>query len=136
MAQWAVTAPRDARVLAAHVMLSGFAFFSKGAAEDAFWEAERSAKTSESGTDFGAPNLPAHDVEQARRWRRLHEARRQIARKSGVAPARLIGDAALARLIETPPADVAELIAICGDETGLLARFGAPLVASASRDAF
>jgi ATP-dependent DNA helicase RecQ len=133
MARWAVAAPGEARVLAAHLLHSGVAFFSKPATEDAFWEAERSVEAS---TDFGAPNVPARDVEQARRWRRLHETRRQIARKSGVAPARLIGDAVLARLIETPPADVAELIAICGDETGLLARFGAPLVASARRDAF
>jgi ATP-dependent DNA helicase RecQ len=36
--------------------------------------------------------------------------------------------------LDAPPADIAELIARCGDETGLLARFGAPLLASARRD--
>jgi ribonuclease D len=108
-----------------------------GGGEEEFGEPEQSAQgDTDFCKDFGARNEPARDVEQARRWCRLHEARRQIARKSGVAPARLIGDAALARLIETPPADIAELVAICGDETGLLARFGAPLIANARRDAF
>jgi ATP-dependent DNA helicase RecQ len=137
MARWAGAAPGEARVLAGHVLHSGVAFFSREGGEDAFGEAEQSAQgDTDFCKDFGARNEPVRDVEQARRWRSLHEARRQIARKSGVAPARLIGDAALARLIETPPADIAELVAICGDETGLLARFGAPLIASARRDAF
>ena len=78
--------------------------------------------------------LPALDIGQARRLRALRAARLVLARKRGVAPARLIGDAALASLIDAPPADIAELIARCGDETGLLARFGAPLLASARRD--
>ena len=137
LARWAGAAPGEARVVAGHVLHTGVALFSRQTGDDDFAEESQSTEASaEACTDFGAQKQPARDVEQARRWRRLHEARRQIARTSGVAPARLIGDAALARLIESPPADLAELVAICGDETGLLARFGAPLVAGARRDAF
>jgi superfamily II DNA helicase RecQ len=137
LAGWVGAAPGEARVLAGHALHSGVAFFSRQAVEHDFGDAEQTVQANtDFAADFGARKLRARDVEESRRWRRLHEARRQIARKSGVAPARLVGDAALARLIETPPADIAQLIAICGDETGLLARFGAPLIACARRDAF
>jgi ATP-dependent DNA helicase RecQ len=135
LAGWVGAAPGEARVLAGHALHSGVVFFSRPAVEHDFGQPEQTPPaTADFAEDFGARKLPARDVEESRRWRRLHEARRQIARKSGVAPARLVGDAALARLIETPPVDLAQLIAICGDETGLLARFGAPLVACARRE--
>ena len=64
----------------------------------------------------------------------LRAARLAIARKVAMAPARLIDEAALASLINAPPADLAELVARCGDDSGLLARFGAPLMEAARRD--
>jgi ATP-dependent DNA helicase RecQ len=135
LAGWVGAAPGEARVLVEHALHSGVAFFSKPAVEHDFGHPEQTPQANaDFAADFGARKWPARDVEESRRWRCLHEARRQIARKSGVAPARLVGDAALARLIATPPADLAQLIAICGDETGLLARFGAPLVACARRE--
>jgi ATP-dependent DNA helicase RecQ len=83
-----------------------------------------------------SPPEPARNVQQTRRLRALREARLAIARKVAVAPARLIDEAALAGLIDAPPADVAELVARCGDESGLLARFGALLVEAARPDDF
>ena len=68
---------------------------------------------------------------QDRRLRALRAERLAIARRGGVAPARLIADEALMRLIESPPADLAELVAACGDESGLLIRHGATLLEKA-----
>lgn len=137
-ARWARAAPREARGWLGDFLGHGAAALSRprsggGDARDA----DIDAGPFVAGADVGAPPVePTHNVDQARRWRRLREARRRIARKTGVAPARLIGDEALARLMERPPADVAELVAICGDQTRLLARFGAALVEGARRSAF
>jgi len=70
-------------------------------------------------------------VVEALRLRRLREARRALARKLGVAPARLIGEAALTRLAVTPPESLEDLLTRAGDETGLLARHGASLLRAA-----
>ncbi len=131
-ARLACGAPAEARILARHVIHSGFERFSRP-----MTDAEPASDASPVAAEFfSPPPEPALDVGQARRLRGLREARRAIARKTGVAPARLIGDAALASLIDARPADVAELIARCGDETGLLARYGAPLVERADSDDF
>jgi ATP-dependent DNA helicase RecQ len=124
-AQWARAAPREARGwLGDSLGHWGAAFFSPPSSDDDGSDAEPA-----SGAGVGAPPVePPRTVDQARRWRRLREARREMARKTGVAPARIIGDEALARLIDRPPRDVVELLAICGDETGLLARHGGMLV--------
>jgi ATP-dependent DNA helicase RecQ len=124
-------APREARALAGELLSRALGVFSPPPPAAAIEECAPAADE----RDYCATDpAPVHNVEQARRWRRLCEARRAAARKAGVAPARLIGDAALARLIERPPANMAELAAICGDESGLLARYGAPLLASARRE--
>jgi ATP-dependent DNA helicase RecQ len=70
-------------------------------------------------------------VEQDRRLRALRAARIAAARRGGVAPERLIADEALAGLIESPPADLAELVARCGDESGMLSRHGALILETA-----
>jgi ATP-dependent DNA helicase RecQ len=137
-ARWVASAPREARARLGDLLVGllghGTAARFGPPSRD---EDGSDAETAAAGVDVGAPPAePAYDVDQARRWRRLREARRQIARKTGVAPARLVGDEALARLIERPPANIAELVAICGDETGLLTRFGAPLVESAQQGVF
>jgi ATP-dependent DNA helicase RecQ len=69
----------------------------------------------------------------SRRLIRLRAARRALARKFGVAPGRLIGEMALARLAGEPPGTLAELLAGAADETGLLALHGAALL-EAARD--
>jgi ATP-dependent DNA helicase RecQ len=128
-ARWAAAAPREARGRLGDLLgRAGAAVFAPPSSHDEGSDAE----FSHAGAEVGATAVePARNVEQARVWRRLREARRRIARKTGVAPAQLVGDEALARLIARPPADLAELIAICGDETGLLIRFGAILVEGA-----
>jgi hypothetical protein len=121
-------------------------FFSREAAADAKARAlqflERRFDRAQA-LDAGEPEAPAGDayvpppvpsaldIGLARRLRALPAARLALARKNGVAPARLIADAALANLIDSPPDDLADLTARCGDETGLHARVGAPLLASA-----
>lgn len=65
---------------------------------------------------------------QDRRLRALRAARIVVARRGGVAPARLIAEEALMGLIESPPADLQELVARCGDESGVLSRHGAPIL--------
>lgn len=126
LAFWASEAPGDARAFAGHLLARGFDRLSR--------------RDSRIAPDEGAPGgeafappppAPARNVDEARRLRALREARLAIARKVGVAPARLIDDAALERLVAAPPADLAEMIVRCGDETGLLVRFGAPLLESA-----
>jgi ATP-dependent DNA helicase RecQ len=67
-------------------------------------------------------------INQDRRLRALRAERLAIARRVGVAPARLITDDALIRLIESPPPDPAALVAACGDDSGLLIRHGATLL--------
>lgn len=120
-------APGEARALANHAFQLGFERMSRAplAVEP---EEERVA-----AAFVPAPLEPPRNVEQSRRLRALREARLAIARKAAIAPARLIDEAALSRLIDAPPADLAELVARCGDESGLLARFGAPLVEAAQR---
>ncbi|MCW2282543.1 ATP-dependent DNA helicase RecQ [Rhodoblastus acidophilus] len=71
------------------------------------------------------PSDPPLTVAESRRLRRLRESRRALARKLGVAPARLIGEPALLALALDPPESLAALLARAGDETGLLARHGA-----------
>jgi ATP-dependent DNA helicase RecQ len=70
-------------------------------------------------------------AEQDRRLRALRAARIAVARRGGVAPARLIADGALMGLVESPPADLAELVARCGDESGVLSRHGALILETA-----
>ncbi len=133
VARLARDAPAEARILARHIIHSGFERFSPPIAE-----ADPAALDDGSAVAqfLSPPPEPARNVEHTRRLRALREARRAVARKTGFAPARLISDVALAALIDAPPADVAELIARCGDETGLLARYGAPLVERAQGDDF
>jgi len=73
-------------------------------------------------------------VVESRRLRRLREARKGLARKLGVAPARLIGEAGLASLALEPPENLTALLARTGDETGLLARHGGALLEAARQD--
>ncbi len=104
---------------------------------NAFDAGEPEARAGEAGAsapDRVTRQVPALDIGQARRLRALRAARIDLARKNGIAPARLIGDAALIELIQSPPADLADLVARCGDETGLLGRFGAPLQAAAQEE--
>jgi ATP-dependent DNA helicase RecQ len=70
---------------------------------------------------------------QARRLVRLRAARQTLARGLGVAPARLMSEAAMTRLAVEPPESLTALLARAGDETGLLARHGAALVQAAAR---
>ncbi|MBB4199142.1 ATP-dependent DNA helicase RecQ [Rhodoblastus sphagnicola] len=77
--------------------------------------------------------VAALTVVEARRLRGLREARNRLARSLSVAPARLIGEAGLARLAVEPPESLAVLLARAGDETGLLARHGAALLEVARR---
>ncbi len=131
IARLAREAPVEARALMLHALHRGLAALSRrrpaGEAQDA-GEADAPAWD---GEETDPTPAPARNVEQSRRLRRLRAARLAIARKAGIAPARLIGEAELALLVDRPPADVAELVALCGDETGLLARLGGPLVESA-----
>ncbi len=133
MARSARDAPAEARILARHLIHIGFERISRPIADAERIDLDEAPAVTEF---FSAPPEPARNVEQTRRLRFLREARRAIARHTGVAPARLIGDVALQCLIDAPPADLAELVARCGDETGLLARFGAPLLKCARRDDF
>jgi ATP-dependent DNA helicase RecQ len=70
-------------------------------------------------------------AEQDRRLRALRAARIAIARRGGVAPARVIAEEALIGLIESPPADLEELVSRCGDESGTLSRHGAIILETA-----
>ena len=136
IARLAREAPSEARILVRHALHKGLERLARRSSLAAP-AAEDSAEGEQSfvAPEFSVPPPePARDVEQSRLWRRLRAARLVIARKAGVAPARLIGDAALARLIDSPPGDVTALVALCGDETGLLKRFGGPLVESARPD--
>jgi ATP-dependent DNA helicase RecQ len=72
-------------------------------------------------------------VIEVRRLRRLREARKALARRLGVAPARLIDEAALTRMAIDPPESLAVLVARAGDETGLLALHGAAILQLAPR---
>ncbi len=94
----------------------------------------------EPGEELRAPFLPpappdaALTVTESRRLRRLREARKALARKLGVAPVRLIGEAGLLALAVEPPDSLAALLARAGDESGLLARHGAALLESVRDD--
>jgi ATP-dependent DNA helicase RecQ len=70
-------------------------------------------------------------VEQLRRLRALRAARIAAAREAGLAPGALIADKVLIRLAVAPPANVEELAAHCGDEMGLLVRFGGRILEAA-----
>jgi ATP-dependent DNA helicase RecQ len=136
-ARLAREAPGEARAFARHAFHLGFERLSRSSVspepeEEGVAEALAPAP-SEPARQEPAREEPARNVEQTRRLRALREARLAIARQVSVAPARLIADAALASLIDAPPADLAELIARCGDDSGLLARFGAPLLEAARR---
>ena len=127
LARLAREAPGEARALARYVIASGFARLSRPSSPD---EPEESGGAA---PFVPSPPEPARNVEQTRRLRALREARLAIARKVAIAPARLLDEAALASLVDAPPADLAELVARCGDDSGLLARFGAPLIDAARR---
>ncbi|WP_294541116.1 RecQ family ATP-dependent DNA helicase [uncultured Rhodoblastus sp.] len=125
LARLAREAPSEARALARCAITSGMARLSRAPSPDEPEAAGLAAPF------VPSPPEPARNVEQTRRLRALREARLTIARKAGVAPARLIDEAALASLIDAPPVDLAELVSRCGDESGQLARFGAPLIEAA-----
>lgn len=131
MARLVRRAPGEARVFAWRVAAAGFAKRAPPPSSEPPPEAEAAADPVEGA----GRRMPALTVEEARRLRRLRAARQAVARRAGVAPSRLIGDAALARLALAPPRDLADLIARCGDETGLLERFGAALAEAARPDA-
>jgi ATP-dependent DNA helicase RecQ len=137
LARLAREAPGDARALARHMIHLGLERLSRPstrlAPEEASGPAPVAPLPPEPARQEPARQEPARNVEETRRLRALRAARLAIARKLAVAPARLIGDATLASLIDAPPADLAELVARCGDESGLLARFGTPLVEAAQR---
>jgi ATP-dependent DNA helicase RecQ len=147
MTRLAGEAPGEARALARHALHLGF---------ERLWRPSLSPEPEEEGVAAAcapappeparqeparqeparqepARQEPARNVEQTRRLRALREARLAIARKVAIAPARLLDEAALASLVDAPPADLAELVARCGDDSGLLARFGAPLIDAARR---
>jgi ATP-dependent DNA helicase RecQ len=89
---------------------------------------EEDAGVAPAAFDWRAPTESiALTVTQARRLRRLREARKALARRLGVAPVGLIDEAALTDLVVAPPESLAALIARVGDEGGLLARHGAAL---------
>ena len=67
-------------------------------------KAEVTAREAEAEPDWTAPaERPALNPAGSRRLIRLRAARRALARKFGVAPGRLIGETALARLAAEPP---------------------------------
>jgi ATP-dependent DNA helicase RecQ len=131
MTRLAGEAPGEARAFARHAFHLGFERLTRSAVSPEPEEGVAAAFAP--APPEPARQEPARNVEQTRRLRALREARLAIARQVSVAPARLIADAALASLIDAPPADLAELIARCGDDSGLLARFGAPLMEAARR---
>jgi ATP-dependent DNA helicase RecQ len=132
LARLAREAPSEARAFARHAIHMGFERLSRPSALLEPDEAGGAAAFVPLPAEL-VRQEPARNVEQARRLRALREARLTIARKIAVAPGRLIDEAALASLIDAPPADLAELVARCGDDSGMLARFGAPLVEAARR---
>jgi transcriptional regulator with XRE-family HTH domain len=70
-------------------------------------------------------------VAQARRLRHLRGIRQDLARRLGVAPVRLIDEAALTALAIAPVENLAGVLARAEDETGLLAAHGGDLLAAA-----
>jgi ATP-dependent DNA helicase RecQ len=115
-------APREAWALARHGVQAGLAFLLPDSAPTGEWP-ER-AQSAEDWT-FAWKNL---SVEQMRRLERLRRARLAIARRTGLAPGRVVGDAALFAMAASPPGSLAELIETHGDPSGLLARHGQSLI--------
>ncbi len=119
MAGLARVAPLEARAFAArlvHAVFAGDAWLDPPEPEQPL--------QGQAGDDPRPPARPLN-VEETRRLGRLRAARLQLARTTGVAPARLISDDGLNGLVANPPADLEALVAACGDESGLLARYGA-----------
>jgi ATP-dependent DNA helicase RecQ len=86
-------------------------------------------------SDFIAPPPEiARTPMAARRLRRLRAARRDLALRLGVAPARLLDEASLQRLADEKPPDLEALALLCGDPDGVLVRHGAGLLAAARED--
>jgi ATP-dependent DNA helicase RecQ len=125
VARIARDAPREMLALARHGLELRFA-------------GRPSPAAAEEETTFDAPEDEALrrasrplSAEQDRRLRALRAARIAVARRGGVAPARVIADEALMGLIESPPADLEELVSRCGDESGALSRHGAIILETA-----
>jgi ATP-dependent DNA helicase RecQ len=122
----ALQAPGEALALARRAL---FAFGGRRA-EPGFAEThEAEARASIAFDMAGAQKILT--VNQSRRLSLLRAERLVLARKIGVPPARLVDDAALMRVAESPPASLAGLVELCGDRDGYLARYGASLVEKA-----
>ncbi|MCI4677627.1 RecQ family ATP-dependent DNA helicase [Rhodoblastus acidophilus] len=123
-------APREAWSLARHGLTSGFAALFPGPAT----AVETPAPAPEPAGEDWTRGRKILTVEQSRRLERLRAARLAIARKARLAPVRIIGDEALIRMVDSPPASLPELVAAYGDASGFLARYGISLVESAVID--
>jgi ATP-dependent DNA helicase RecQ len=117
--------PRETLALARH----GLEFRLAGQSSPAAAEEETAIATPAEAA-FGRARRPL-SADQDRRLRALRAARIAAARRAGIAPAQLIADEALIGLSESPPADLGELVARCGDESGMLSRYGALILETA-----
>ena len=115
---WLGAAPREAWSVARYGLRDGLTLLSRRPAPPAAG-AEPAAPMAE--WPSARKNL---SVEQARRLERLRAARLGLARKAGLAPARILGEEALVALAASPPANLAELIETHGDPSGALALHG------------
>ena len=116
---WLGAAPREAWSVARYGLRDGLTLASR--------------RPRAAGGEARSPAAPAAEwpsarknlsVEQARRLERLRAARLGLARKTGLAPARILGEDALVALAASPPANLAELIETHGDPSGALALHG------------
>ncbi|WP_296715355.1 ATP-dependent DNA helicase RecQ [Rhodoblastus sp.] len=125
VARIARDAPREMLALARHGLELRFAGRSSPAAaeEETTVEAPEDEALRRASRPLSA--------EQDRRLRALRAARIAVARRGGVAPSRVIADEALLGLIESPPADLEDLVSRCGDESGALSRHGAIILETA-----
>ncbi len=115
-------APREAWSLARHGVRNGLALLFPTSAPTAEF-AERATPPAD-----WSPVRKNLSVEEARRLERLRAARLAIARKTGFAPGRILGEEALFAMAVSPPGSLAELIGTQGDPSGLLARHGQALI--------
>ncbi len=115
---WLGAAPREAWIVARHGLRDGLTLFSRRPPPPAEGAAPA---TPMAEWPSARKNL---SVAQARRLERLRAARLGLARQTGLAPARILGEDALVALAASPPANLAELIETHGDPSGALALHG------------
>ncbi len=119
-------APREVFGLARHGLRSGLSLLFPPPAPIADLDAPAAS------ADDWTPAPKSLSVEQARRLERLRAARLAIARKTGLAPGRILGEEALFAMAVSPPTSLAELVETHGDPSGLLARHGQSLIAASN----